>query len=438
MLVTHDRGTLPIAPGAAVAVVGRFAAEARFQGGGSSHVNPTRVDTALDAIRALSTPVSYARGLDDNAVEIAREAEVTVVFAGLKESDESEGYDRDTIDLPSDQVDLIRAVAAVSRRTVVVLSHGGVVSLEGWHDEVDAILEGWLLGQAGGAAVADLLFGIANPSGHLAETIPVRLRDNPSYFNFPGEQGHVRYGEGVLVGYRYYETAEVPVRYPFGHGLSYTTFGTSDLTVTTTGDDSATVSVTVTNTGSVAGKHVVQVYVATTAGPVRRPARELRAFTKVALEPGESRRVELSLGRRAFAYYDIELRRWVVAPGDYTVQVGESAAVVVAQERITLVGDVIERELSLDSPVEEWFGHPVVGPLITRTLTEAMTEEQARQAETSSDSLRMVASLPMGQFVHFLTLSGAHLPPDALADLVEISKTRVAPSVNHAAEGVSR
>lgn len=423
VLLKNDQAALPIAPDAEVAVIGEFAAEARFQGGGSSHVNPTRVDTPLDAIRALGTSVSYARDLDDNAVEIAREAEVTVVFAGLKEIDESEGYDRDTIDLPADQVHLIRRVAAVSRRTVVVLSHGGVVALEGWHDEVDAILDGWLLGQAGGAAIADLLYGVANPSGRLAETIPLRLRDNPSYFNFPGEQGHVRYGEGVLVGYRYYVTAEVEVRYPFGHGLSYTSFETSGLSVTATGDDSALVSVTVTNTGPVAGKHVVQVYVATDAGPVRRPARELRAFTKIALEPGESRTVELALDRRAFAYYDIELSQWVVAPGDYTVQIGQSAAVVVAESQLTLVGDVIKRELSLDSPVQDWFSHPVVGPLITRTLAEGMTEEQASQAADTADQMRMVASLPMKQFTHFLTQSGMHLPPDALTDMIELSKS---------------
>lgn len=173
--VTPATGT----PETRVAVIGEFAVEARFQGGGSSHVNPTRVDTVLDAIRALGTSVSHARGLDDDAVEIAREADVTVVFAGLKEIDESEGYDRDTIALPDEQIDLIRRVAAVSARTVVVLSHGGVVSLEGWHDDVDAILDGWLLGQAGGSALADLLYGIANPSGHLAETIPSGSRTTP-------------------------------------------------------------------------------------------------------------------------------------------------------------------------------------------------------------------------------------------------------------------
>lgn len=419
VLLKNDRDTLPLAPSSSVAVVGELATTPRFQGGGSSHVNPTRVDGPLDAIERLAGKVTHVRGLSE--VDAVRDAGVAVVFAGLPEIAESEGYDRDTIDLPADQVELIRAVAAASERTVVVLSHGGVVSLEGWHDGVDAILDGFLLGQAGGAALADLLFGLANPSGHLAESIPIRLRDNPSYLNFPGEQGHVRYGEGVMVGYRYYETAEVPVRYPFGHGLSYTTFEATDLAVTPAGD-AATVEVTVTNTGTRAGKHVVQVYVATDAGPVRRPARELRAFTKIALDPGESRRVELTLDRRAFAYYDIELARWVVAPGGYTVQIGHSASDIVVAQTIALTGDVINRVLSLDSTVGEWFTHPVVGPAIIEKITAGLTEEQAAQAQDTPDWLRMVDSLPMSQFTGFLASAGAELPADTLAELVELSR----------------
>lgn len=423
VLLKNDRDTLPLSTRSAVAVIGEFAVHPRFQGGGSSHVNPTRVDTPLDAIRALGESVTYARGLADNAVEIAREADVAVVFTGLGEKDESEGFDRDTIELPAAQVELVKAVAAASRRTVVVLSHGGVVSLEGWHDDVDAVLDGWLLGQAGGSALADLLFGVTNPSGRLAESIPVRLQDNPSYLNFPGESGHVRYGEGVMVGYRFYETAEVAVRYPFGHGLSYTTFETTGLTVTVTGDDSATVAVDVTNTGTRAGKHVVQVYVATDAAPVRRPARELRAFTKVSLEPGETRRVELDLDRRAFAWYDIELSRWVVSPGDYTVQLGLSAARVVAEAPVRLTGDVIVPALSIDSTVQEWFGHPIVGPELGKVLAG-----QSDRAESSADWMRMVASMPMRQFTKLMVYRGVSLPTDALPRLIELSKGGARPS----------
>lgn len=417
VLLKNDRDTLPLTTRSAVAVIGEFAANPRFQGGGSSHVNPTRVDTALEAIRELGESVTYASGLADNAVEVAREADVAVVFAGLSERDESEGFDRDTIDLPAAQVELIKAVAAASRRTVVVLSHGGVVSLEGWHDDVDAILDGWLLGQAGGSALADLLFGVTNPSGRLAESIPLRLQDNPSYLNFPGESGRVRYGEGVMVGYRYYETAEAAVRYPFGHGLSYTTFETAGLTVTATGDDSATVAVNVTNTGTRAGKHVVQVYVATDAAPVRTPARELRAFAKISLEPGETRRVELTLERRAFAWYDVELSRWVVSPGDYAVQIGRSAADVVAEASVTLAGDVIIPVLSIDSTVEEWFGHPIVGPELGELLAG-----QGDRPESSADWMRMVASMPMRQFTKLMAYRGVSLPTDALPRLIELSK----------------
>jgi beta-glucosidase len=423
VLLKNDHETLPLTADAAVAVVGAFATEPRFQGGGSSHVNPTRVDTALDAIRALGTTVTHARDLDDGAVEAARAADVTVVFAGLPELAESEGYDRSTLDLPAEQTDLIHAVAAASRRTVVVLSHGGVVSLEGWHDDVDAILDGHLLGQAGGAATADLLFGLANPSGHLAETIPLRLQDSPSYINFPGEQGHVRYGEGVMVGYRYHTTADVPARYPFGHGLTYTTFTTTDLTVTVTGDDTATAAVTVTNTGPRPGKHVVQLYVATTAGPVRRPARELRAFTKISLNPNESRRVELPLDRRAFAYYDISLAAWTVAPGAYTIHIGHSAADIVATHTVTLTGDVTDRALSLDSTVGDWFNHPVIGPILLEKLLAGVTEEQAQQAQDNPDWIRMVDSLPMRQFATFLTTAGATLPAELLTDLIDLSRT---------------
>ncbi|MFF4127967.1 glycoside hydrolase family 3 C-terminal domain-containing protein [Microbispora rosea] len=425
VLLKNEDGTLPLSAEARIAVIGEFAARPRFQGGGSSHINATRVDAALDAIRALAPDVAYAQGfsldgsgdareLREAAAEASASADVAVVFAGLGEREESEGFDRDTIDLPAVQVELIRAVAAAARRTVVVLSNGGVVSLEGWHDDVDAVLEGWLLGQAGGSAVADLLFGVVNPSGRLAESIPMRLKDTPSYLNFPGEAGHVRYGEGVMVGYRYYETVELPVRYPFGHGLSYTTFAVEGLTVTRTGDDRAAVTVRVTNTGDRAGKHVVQVYVSTAAGPVRRPARELRAFTKVSLAPGESRTVTLRLDRRAFAYYDVQLGRWVVAPGDYTIQIGENASSVVAETTIGLGGDSVVPVVSLDSTLGEWLSHPLAGPALLRVLTGGKSK---RPEEDDENGLRMASSMPMGRF---LTFAGIDIPHATLRELVAL------------------
>ena len=435
VLLKNDAGTLPLAPGTRVAVVGEFARTARYQGGGSSSVHATRVDAALDAVRALAGgPVEFAPGvtldgsgdataLRAEAVAVARAAEVTVVFAGLAESDESEGRDRTTLDLPAAQVELIRAVAEVSPRTVVVLSRGGVVTVEGWHDRVDAVLDGALLGEAGGTALADLLFGVASPSGRLAETVPVRLADTASFLNFPGEQGHVRYGEGVMVGYRWHETAGVAARYPFGHGLGYTTVETGDLRVAATGDDSATVSVTVTNTGARAGRHVVQVYVATDAGPVRRPARELRAFTKVSLEPGESRTVTVELDRRAFAYYDVREGSWVVAPGEHVVQIGESAADVVAEATVTLAGDDLVPVLTLESPVEDWVGHPVVGGDTSALLRRGLSGGDD-DPEGDAGMLLMVGSMPMRRFLSDLAADVPAGELDALLARADAARDR--------------
>ncbi|WP_449408760.1 glycoside hydrolase family 3 C-terminal domain-containing protein [Microbacterium maritypicum] len=410
-----------------VAVIGEFAESLRYQGGGSAHVNATRVDQPLDAVRDIAlehgVAVTYAQGFSidgagadpallANALEAARRSDVAVIFAGLGEVVESEGIDRPNIDLPVDQVELIRAVADVAHRTVVVLSNGGVVSLEGWHDNVDAILEGFLLGQGGGHAIADILFGRVNPSGKLAETIPLRLNDHPSSLNFPGEQGHVRYGEGVLVGYRYFSTFDTPVRYPFGHGLTYTQFATADLQVQLTGEDTVQVSVDVTNTGKRTGKHVVQVYVATDSGPVRRPERELRAFSKVALEPGETRTVQLELPRRAFAYWDVQHGRWVVAAGEYRIQVADDAHTVVQEQVITLTGDRIVTELTMDTPMGEWFDHPNVGEKVKDALGFSA-------AEVSPEHLAMMASMTMRQFVN---ISGLDIPTRTLDDLILASR----------------
>ncbi|WP_051532933.1 glycoside hydrolase family 3 C-terminal domain-containing protein [Arthrobacter sp. 9MFCol3.1] len=434
VLLRNENNTLPLQPGTAVAVLGEFAAKPRYQGGGSSHVNATRVDVPLDELRrALGADrVHYAPGygsdrvtanaalLRTEAADLARSADLSIVFVGLEEKEESEGFDRTHLDLPADHVALIQAVAAVSARTVVVLSNGGVVTLEPWHDRVDAIIEGWALGQAGGGAIADILTGRTNPSGRLAETIPYRLNDTASFINFPGEAGHVRYGEGVLVGYRFHETVDVPARYPFGHGLSYTTFSYSNLSARSVGLDEATVEVTVTNTGDRVGADVVQIYVGAPAGPVRTPARELRAFRKVTLDPGDSRTVTFDLDRRAFAYYDITDHRWAVTPGLYSIEVGRSSHAITNRSTIMLDGDAGRPSpLSLTSTVEEWFTHPVVGPLLIEGITASLTEEQRQAAEGMQDGLKMAYSMPMNQFAKF---PGVTIPLESLHQLIEASK----------------
>jgi beta-glucosidase len=426
VLLRNEHRVLPLSVGIDIAVIGVLAAEPRYQGGGSAHVNATRVDKPLSELRAIleaaGSTVTYAPGyrlnggdaaqLADEAVELAHRADVAVVFAGLGEEQESEGFDRATLDLPADQIDLIRRVASTAQRTVVVLSHGGVVSLEGWHDDVDAILDAFVLGQGGGRAIARLLTGEANPSGRLAETIPLRLSDHPSWLNFPGEQGHVRYGEGILVGYRYFSTADTAVRYPFGFGLSYTTFQADLRSVEVTGEDSAVATVRVLNTGSRHGGHVVQLYVSTTAGDVRRPVRELRAFDKVVLDPGESTELHLKLDRRSFAYWDIERDDWTVAPGEYLVQLAEDATTVLAEERISLIGDRAGTAITLDSPIAAWLDHPDIGETTNQTLGFA-------SAEITAEQLVQVRSMTMRQFVR---ISGLPIPLDTLEAIADQSR----------------
>lgn len=310
-------------------------------------------------------------------------------------------------------------MAAVAPRTAVVLLNGGVVSLEDWHDDVDAVIEAWLPGQAGGGAVADVLTGRVTPSGRLAETIPLRLRDTPSFLNFPGEQGHVRYGEGVMVGYRYYETADVAVRYPFGHGLSYTTFDQTDFRVTADGPDTATARVTVTNTGDRFGKQVVQIYVTAPRRPVSSPARELRGFTKVALAPAESATVEIHLDRRAFAYWDITRHDWTVAAGPYHVQLADNAHDVLATAVLDLPGNDLVRPLTLDSPVGDWFAHPAAGPALNSAMTYGLTEKEATAAaEGNAEALRLLSSMAMRQYVQFFP---GRITQELLEQLMELT-----------------
>ncbi|MDX3191717.1 glycoside hydrolase family 3 C-terminal domain-containing protein [Streptomyces sp. MN03-5084-2B] len=421
VLLKNENAVLPLEDVATIAVIGELAVTPRYQGDGSSRVNSTTVDVPLQEITALATErgatVVHARGYSPGeAQDVARRADVAVVFAGT--AIEAEGYDRTSIALPDDQVEVIRGVAAVAAHTVVVLSNGGAVSLEDWHDDVDAIVEGWLLGQAGGGALADVLFGVVNPSGRLAETIPLRLEDTPSHLNFPGEAGHVRYGEGVMVGYRYYETVGREVRYPFGHGLSYTRFEADGLAVTATGPDTATATVRVTNAGSRAGKHVVQLYVATDAGAVRRPERELRAFRKVHLDPGQTKELTFDLGRRAFAYWDVTTWGWVVAGGAYRIQIGESASRIVAESGIALTGDPVIRELTMESTFGEWSAHPVVGVEFQQNLARNLPAGQPEDA--NREGLAMAANIPMRLFTR---QAPGLFSEETLEQLMKISRT---------------
>jgi len=413
---------LPLDPAATVAVIGEFARTPRYQGAGSSQVNPTRLDDAWSAIRevvggravfaagfGLDSPSADEEALRAEAVEAARLADVAVLFLGLPASEESEGFDREHILLPAAQTALLAAVADVNPRVVVVLSNGSTVQVSDWSHHSAAILEGWLLGQAGGGAIADLLVGRADPSGRLAETIPLRLADNPSSLNFPGELGVVRYGEGVFVGYRGYDAREQEVSYPFGHGLSYTSFGYSDLDVAVHGEQGVTVSATVTNTGSRAGKEVVQVYVGAPASAVAHPVRELKAFVKVALEPGESRRVELALTGRDLSYFHPGQGRWVREGGEFGIAVGASSRDLRLTTTVTITAPTPVPPLAEDASLEEWLAHPAGSRLLGERLAAA-----GPTMLTDPEMRRVVGNFPLARLA---TFPGMPLTPAEVADL---------------------
>jgi beta-glucosidase len=365
---------LPLQDHHRIAVIGRSAQAAHFQGGGSSHINPTRVDVPFQELRSRAgdAELTYAEGypaddsfrpdLIDQAVELARSADVALLYIALPTYKESEGYDRADLDLTAQQVALAQAVAKVQPKTAVVLNSGAPVAMSAWIDAVPAVLEGWMMGQAGGGALADILFGRVNPCGKLAETFPFKLADTPAHLNWPGGAGKVRYGEGLCIGYRYYDAREQPVLFPFGHGLSYTTFAYSNASVsakTFRDVEGLTVSVDVTNTGQMAGKEIVQVYVHDRASGLARPEKELKGFAKVALQPGETRSVAFKLDFRAFAYYHPAYKQWITEDGDFDILIASSAADIRLTLPVTLESTLdLPCILDRESTIREWMADP--------------------------------------------------------------------------------
>ncbi|TVR35760.1 MAG: glycosyl hydrolase [Nitriliruptor sp.] len=334
---------LPIGEDDHVALLGAFAQTPRYQGTGSSRIEPTRLDTLRHELATLvgEDRVSYTPGYDHPthrdddlitvAVDAASQADVAVVCVGLPDGDENEGDDRDHLRLPPTHDALVAAVAAAHDRVVVVLSNGAPVEMR-WIDDVEAVVEGYLGGQAGAGGLADVLTGAVNPSGHLAETFPRHLDDVPSTRNFPGGPSTVEYREGLYVGYRFHDTVDGDVLFPFGHGLSYTSFAFGEPTldrdevaVDDLDDAEVTVTVPVSNTGTRSGRAVVQLYVRDIEAAVHRPDRELKAFAKVGIDPGSTTYVKLPLDRRSFAYWHPDLRAWTVEPGRFEVLVGASS-----------------------------------------------------------------------------------------------------------------
>jgi beta-glucosidase len=388
-------------------------------------VNATRVDVALHELRSAlagRAEVNFAAGfgigatendeeLLREAVDLARIADHVVVFLGLPGADESEGFDRTHLDLPANQLVLVHALAEVHDRLIVVLANGSVVRVSTWQDKVAAILECWLSGQAAGGAAVDLLLGVANPSGKLAETIPLRLEDNPSYLNFPGEESIVRYGEGIFIGYRAYDTLIQPVSYPFGFGLSYTSFRIDDVEVSVAGsvaggDLAVSVNASVTNTGQRAGAEVVQAYVGDVEASVGRPLRELKGFVKVQLEPGETKQVSIQLDERAFAFWSQRFQQWVVESGEFTIAVGNSSRHFAATPTISLEAPKLALPLGPDSTLHEW--------LEDERGRELLSKRDMRLLQ-DPEMIRMIGTMPMHTLAAFQGMALSH---DELNQLV--------------------
>ncbi len=341
MVLLKNNGILPLKKGGKVAVIGELARTPRYQGAGSSHINPTQLDNALEELKKVGYDVEFAQGYElkqkkaknndaliAQAADLAKRCETAIIFIGLTDDYEAEGFDRTHMNLPDAHDKLVAEILNVNKNAIIVLAGGSPVEMP-WNDGVAAILNSYLGGQAGAGAVADIISGAVNPSGKLPETYPMFYADTPAKNNFPGNPASVEYRESVYIGYRYYEKAKKAVRYPFGFGLSYTTFEYSDINVSAKSindTDTLIVTVKVKNTGAVPGYEIVQLYVADKESTIYRPEKELKGFKKIWLNPDEEKEIAFELSKRAFAFYNVNINDWCVESGDFDILVGASSA----------------------------------------------------------------------------------------------------------------
>jgi beta-glucosidase len=374
VLLKNDNDVLPLTKTEKIAMIGAFARAPRYQGGGSSHINSSKISSCYEAAQLISSnSISYApgyiagsgdidNGLINEAVQIARQADKAIIFVGLTDEIESEGFDRKNMKLPASHNALVEAVAAVQENTIVVLHNGSPVELS-WADKVTAIVEAYLGGQAIGEAVTDVLYGSANPSGRLPETFPLRLEDNPSYLFFPGERGLAEYSERMFVGYRYYVSKKMSVRFPFGHGLSYTNFDYSNLKVEKNDsvNDELIVTVSVRNSGDRSGKEVVQLYISPVKAQSIRPLRELKRFDKISLDPGEIKSVRFKLSLRDFACWNPDHSEWITETGEYKIQLGASSEKILIEQVVKVDGNDKNLKITYtpSTLIRHFYAHPV-------------------------------------------------------------------------------
>ncbi|MDT3498163.1 glycoside hydrolase family 3 C-terminal domain-containing protein, partial [Bacillus toyonensis] len=437
VMLQNEDSLLPLKKEGTVAVIGEFAKQPRYQGGGSSHINPTKLESIFEEIEMVSgekTNILFAQGYDlasddvdknmiNEAKKIAENADTAVLFVGLPDRYESEGFDRKHLQMPENHVQLIEAIAEVQSNIVVVLSNGAPIEMP-WIGKVKGILEGYLGGQALGGAIADLLFGDANPSGKLAETFPEVLSDNPSYLNFPGEGDKVEYKEGVFVGYRYYDAKNIEPLFPFGFGLSYTNFEYSKLSINNNEiKDTVSVLVNVKNTGSIAGKEIVQLYIKDVESSMIRPEKELKGFEKVELQPGEEKTVSFILNKRSFAYYNVELKDWHVETGEFEILVGKSSKEIVLQDNIFVQSTtIIKKTVHRNTLLGDIFADRMLAPIAKGLMEKALKDSPfASMAEGDSDASEMMDAMlnymPLRALVNF---SAGAFTEEMLSEIIEL------------------
>jgi beta-glucosidase len=435
VLLKNENNVLPLKKEGTIAVIGEFAKKPRYQGGGSSHVRPTKLENIVEEIEKSAgkqSNVLYAQGyrLDSDEIdgsliaeakEVAAQADTVVLFVGLPDRYESEGYDREHLRMPANHRQLVEAAAEVNRNIVVVLSNGSPIEMP-WLANVKGVLEAYLGGQALGGAIADLLFGDANPSGKLAETFPKQISDNPSFLNFPGEGDKVEYKEGVFVGYRYYDTKKVEPMFPFGYGLSYTNFEYSNLSISQKeiqDTDTVIVSVNVKNTGDRAGKEIVQLYVKDVESTVNRPEKELKGFEKVDLQPGEEKTVTFTLNKRAFAYYNVDLKDWHVETGEFEILVGKSSQEITLKDSIMVQSTVyIKKPVHRNTLLGDLLADPVLAPLAKELLAKhnPFPDLGANEGDAAEMMEAMMRYMPLRAMVNF---SMGAFTEEMLTDMIQ-------------------
>lgn len=434
VLLKNDNAILPLRPETAssIAVIGRFAKKPRIQGAGSAKVTPTRVDIPLDEIKELAgtlATVNYTAGYpeDDSvneelikeSVTLARNADVAVLFVGQPEYAESEMHDLKDIELPEHQVKLIQAVAAVQPKCIVVTSSGSALVMRPWVQHVPGVIHSWLSGQGMGRAIAEVLFGYTNPSGKLSETFPVKLSDNPSHMRIRGENGKLYYREGLFVGYRYYDRKELAPQFPFGHGLSYTSFAYTDMELVQHGTG-VTVSFQLTNTGKRRGKEVVQLYVHDEECKWTRPEKELKAFAKVELDPGEKQTIVFELEERDFSYFNTKYNRWAADRGYFQILLGSSSKDI----RITgrLHCDFGKEEITFHkfSLLSEWVSDPAAKAVLEECLNE-MNEHVIDKVYLNEEFVGFWEDFPMVKVFQMFgqTWMNERSPDEVIQELIE-------------------